>query len=59
MQKKKLDFALEQVALDIIMSTGIVSNFATHENQPDSKDNYYYNSRLRLRILWGIDASAV
>lgn len=47
------DFALEQVALDIIMSTGIVSNFATHENQPDPKDNYYYNSSLAHCVYYG------
>ncbi len=46
-------FALEQVALDIIISTGIVSNFATHENQPDPKDNYYYNSSLAHCVYYG------
>ena len=52
-RKNEADFALEQVALDIIMSTGIVSNFATHENQPDSKDNYYYNSSLAHCVYYG------
>lgn len=46
-------FAIEQVALDIIISTGIVSNFATHENQPDPKDNYYYNSSLAHCFYYG------
>ena len=52
-RKNEADFALEQVALDIIMSTGIVSNFATHENQPDPKDNYYYNSSLAHCVYYG------
>ena len=46
-------FELEQVALDIIESTGIVSNFATHEAQKDPKDNYYYNSSLAHCIYYG------
>jgi glycerol dehydrogenase len=46
-------FALEQVALDIIMSTGMVSNFATHEAQPDPKDDYYYNSSLAHCVYYG------
>lgn len=46
-------FELEQVALDIIVSTGIVSNFATHEAQKDPKDNYYYNSSLAHCIYYG------
>ena len=52
-RNNKPDFALEQVALDIIISTGIVSNFATHENQPDPKDNYYYNSSLAHCVYYG------
>ncbi len=52
-KKGEPDFALEQVALDIIISTGIVSNFATHENQPDPKDNYYYNSSLAHCVYYG------
>lgn len=46
-------FELEQVALDIIISTGIVSNFATHEAQKDPKDNYYYNSSLAHCVYYG------
>lgn len=46
-------FELEQVALDIIISTGIVSNFATHEGQKDPKDNYYYNSSLAHCVYYG------
>ncbi|MEA4973815.1 MAG: iron-containing alcohol dehydrogenase family protein [Candidatus Metalachnospira sp.] len=39
--KKSIDsFELEQVTLDIIVSTGMVSNFMTTEN------DYYYNSSL-------------
>lgn len=49
----KPSFELEQVALDIIISTGIVSNFATHEAQPDPKDNYYYNSSLAHCVYYG------
>lgn len=52
-RSNKPDFALEQVALDIIISTGIVSNFATHENQPDPADNYYYNSSLAHCVYYG------
>lgn len=50
---KKPSFELEQVALDIIISTGIVSNFATHEAQPDPKDDYYYNSSLAHCVYYG------
>lgn len=46
-------FELEQVALDIIISTGIVSNFATHEGQKNPKDNYYYNSSLAHCVYYG------
>lgn len=46
-------FELEQIALDIIVSTGIVSNFATHEAQKDPKDNYYYNSSLAHCVYYG------
>ena len=52
-RNNKPDFALEQVALDIIISTGIVSNCATHANQPDPKDNYYYNSSLAHCVYYG------
>lgn len=46
-------FELEQVALDIVISTGIVSNFATHEAQKDPQDNYYYNSSLAHCVYYG------
>ncbi|WP_294377402.1 iron-containing alcohol dehydrogenase family protein [uncultured Clostridium sp.] len=46
-------FELGQVALDIIITTGIVSNFATHEAQPDPKDDYYYNSSLAHCVYYG------
>lgn len=44
-------FELEQVALDIIMLTGIVSNCETHINQPN--DKYYYNSSLAHCVYYG------
>ena len=37
---------IEQVALDIIITAGLVSNFTVHQNNPDPKDDYYYNSSL-------------
>lgn len=40
-------FALEQVTLDIIVSTGIVSNMMT------TKDDYYYNSTLAHCVYYG------
>lgn len=46
-------FELEQVALDIIMLTGIVSNCEVHINQPDPKDKYYYNSSLAHCVYYG------
>lgn len=52
-RKNHPSFELEQVALDIVISTGIVSNFATHEAQPDPKDNYYYNSSLAHCVYYG------
>ncbi|MDD5795125.1 iron-containing alcohol dehydrogenase family protein [Clostridium sp. HCP1S3_B4] len=52
-EKCNPSFELEQVALDIIISTGIVSNFATHEAQKDPKDNYYYNSSLAHCVYYG------
>lgn len=52
-RRGQASFELEQVALDIIISTGIVSNFATHENQPDPADNYYYNSSLAHCVYYG------
>ena len=53
-RQRKPSFALEQVALDIIISTGIVSNFETHEAQPDPKDDYYYNSTLAHCVYYGV-----
>lgn len=52
-KNNKASFELEQVALDIVISTGMVSNFATHENQPDPTDNYYYNSSLAHCVYYG------
>jgi glycerol dehydrogenase len=52
-ENHKATFALTQVALDIIITAGIVSNFATHENQPDPKDDYYYNSSLAHCVYYG------
>lgn len=52
-KNRKVSFELEQVALDIIMLTGIVSNCTVHENQPDPKDNYYYNSSLAHCVYYG------
>lgn len=49
----RVSFALEQVALDIIMLTGIVSNCTVHQNQPDPKDDYYYNSSLAHCVYYG------
>lgn len=46
-------FELEQVALDIIMLTGIVSNCEVHINQPDPDDKYYYNSSLAHCVYYG------
>lgn len=40
--------------MDIIISTGIVSNFETHEAQPDPKDDYYYNSTLAHCVYYGV-----
>ena len=33
---------IEQIALDIIITTGLVSNFTVHQNNPDPKDDYYF-----------------
>ncbi len=52
-KKGIVSFELEQVALDILISTGLVSNFVTHESQADSKDNYYYNSSLAHCVYYG------
>lgn len=52
-KNNRVSFALEQVALDIIMLTGIVSNCTVHQNQPDPKDNYYYNSSLAHCVYYG------
>lgn len=44
---KKVSFELEQVALDIIISTGLVSNFTS------GGDKYYYNSNLAHCVYCG------
>ena len=44
---KKSSYELEQVTLDIIISTGMVSNMTTHT--PD----YYYNSSLAHCVYYG------
>lgn len=46
-RNKKVSFALEQVTLDIIISTGLVSNMVS--NAPD----YYYNSSLAHCVYYG------
>lgn len=52
-KNKVASFELEQVALDIIMLTGIVSNCEVHINQPDPSDRYYYNSSLAHCVYYG------
>lgn len=44
---------IEQIALDIIITTGFVSNFTVHQNNPDPKDDYYYNSSLAHCVYYG------
>ncbi len=44
---KKASFALDQVTLDIIMSTGIVSNLMT------TADDYYFNSSIAHMVYNG------
>ena len=44
---------IEQVALDIIITAGLVSNFTVHQNNPDPKDDYYYNSSLAHCVYYG------
>lgn len=46
-RERKPSFALEQVVLDIIVSTGIVSNMMT------TVDSYYYNSTLAHCVYYG------
>lgn len=46
-REKKTSYALDQVILDIIVSTGIVSNMMT------TVDSYYYNSTLAHCIYYG------
>lgn len=46
-RENKTSVALEQVALDIIISTGIVSNMTTTEK------DYYYNSSLAHCVYYG------
>lgn len=45
--------AIEQVALDIIITAGLVSNFTVHENNPDPAEDYYYNSSLAHCVYYG------
>ncbi len=52
-KERRASSELEQVALDIIMLTGIVSNCTVHQNQPDPKNNYYYNSSLAHCVYYG------
>lgn len=44
---------IEQIALDIIITTGLVSNFTVHQNNPDPKEDYYYNSSLAHCVYYG------
>ena len=46
-RNKTASFALDQVTLDIIVSTGIVSNMMTTVN------DYYYNSTLAHCVYYG------
>lgn len=46
-RKKEPSFALDQVTLDIIVSTGVVSNMMTTEH------DYYYNSTLAHCVYYG------
>ena len=46
-REKKASFALDQVTLDIIISTGIVSNMMS------TVDSYYYNSTLAHCVYYG------
>ena len=46
-REKKASFALDQVTLDIIISTGIVSNMMS------TVDSYYYNSTLAHCVFYG------
>lgn len=50
-RKHQASEALEQVTLDIIVSTGIVSNLMT------TPDSYYYNSTLAHCIYYGATAT--
>ncbi|WP_066716535.1 iron-containing alcohol dehydrogenase family protein [Clostridium sp. Marseille-P299] len=52
-KNNQVSFELEQVALDIIMLTGIVSNCTVNQNQPDPTENYYYNSSLAHCVYYG------
>lgn len=47
LRNHKASFALDQVTLDIIISTGIVSNMTS------TKDDYYYNSSLAHCVYYG------
>lgn len=52
-RRDRPSFELEQVALAIIMLTGIVSNCEVHNNTPDPRDAYYYNSSLAHCVYYG------
>lgn len=52
LREKRTSFALDQVALDIIISTGIVSNMTT------TPDTYYYNSTLAHCVYYGSTVTA-
>ncbi len=52
-RQNRVSFELEQVALDIIMLTGIVSNCTVRQNQSNPEDNYYYNSSLAHCVYYG------
>ena len=47
LKQKKVSYDLEQVALDIIISTGLVSNMVS------SAPDYYYNSSLAHCVYYG------
>ena len=51
-KEKKVTDALEQVVLDIIISTGLVSNMTTQ------MPNYYYNASLAHCVYYGATVTA-
>lgn len=52
-RRSRPSWELEQVALDIIMLTGIVSNCEVHTSTADPRDAYYYNSSLAHCVYYG------